>query len=271
MTPSSPAQRPAHPTSKLSTLLADLGPQIRWGNEINPSSSPPSPNSNSNSNCEQPQGEPSHDTCSTRVHPTGLAQIDRLLGGGIPHGRLSEISGSLSSGRTSLALALLATTTQRGECAAVVDWADAFDPPSAEATGVDLDRVLWVRTLGWHETLRCTERLLESDAFPLVLLDIPLPQLLRRGRAAPEQNPICWLRLARCAAQTQTALVLLSPQRLAGSQAAIALELQPAQARFHGTPALLEEFETRAVLVRHRSAPVGPVASLRMTARPSAA
>ena len=59
---------------------------------------------------------------------TGIDALDALLGGGFPRGRVSEITGPLSSGRTSLALALLAAATRAGEIAAVVDAADAFDP-----------------------------------------------------------------------------------------------------------------------------------------------
>ncbi len=202
--------------------------------------------------------------------PTGLAQIDQLLGGGIPRGRLSEISGGLSSGRTSLALALLAHTTRAGECAAVVDRTDSFDPPSAEQAGVDLERVLWVRTLGWRETLRCTECLLETDGFPLVLLDIPSPF---EPADTGERHSTHWLRLARCAAQTRSALVVLSPQRLAGAQAEIALEMRSLRAHFGDAPALplLEEFTIQASLVRHRTAPLGPPTPLRLTVSSRAA
>ena len=238
-------QDPARPARRLEKLLADLGPQIRriQGDDLG-------------------VGKP------LRCCSTGLAQIDRLLGGGIPRGRLSEISGTLSSGRTSLALALLASTTRNGACTALVDRADGFDPRSAETAGVDLDRVLWVRALGWREALRCTERLLETEGFSLVLLDMP-PSVEKAGGDA--RSSTCWLRLARSVAQTQAALVVLSPQRLAGSHAEIVLEMQPTRARFSGTPALLEEFETQAVLVRHRSAPVGPTTSLRLRAHLSAA
>ena len=102
---------------------------------------------------------------------TGIPALDQLLGGGFPRGRLSEVTGPLSSGRTSLALSLLAGATQRGEIVAAVDGADAFDPASAEDAGVLLDRVLWVRAPRGREALRSAERLLEAHGFALVLLD----------------------------------------------------------------------------------------------------
>jgi len=103
---------------RLQALLRDLGDRVR------------------------PGGGPS---LSNPPLATGIAPLDRLLGGGFPAGRLSAIGGPASCGRTSLGQALLARTTRRGEFAAWVDWADAFDPVSAEAAGVDLERVLWVR------------------------------------------------------------------------------------------------------------------------------
>jgi hypothetical protein len=77
---------------------------------------------------------------------SGIAPIDLLTGaGGVPRGALTEIFGPDSSGRTSLLLSLLAQMTAREEACALVDSTDAFDPHSAEAAGVDLRRLLWVR------------------------------------------------------------------------------------------------------------------------------
>src|SRR5215510_11635344 len=65
-----------------------------------------------------------------------------------PAGLLSEIVGPWSSGGTSLLLALIARITTSGHHAALVDGADAFDPASAMAAGVDLARILWVKCAG---------------------------------------------------------------------------------------------------------------------------
>ena len=75
---------------------------------------------------------------------TSVAAVDQLTGG-LPRGALSEICGPASSGRSSLLLAALAARTAAGEACALVDVTDSFDPVSAEAAGVDLRRVLWVR------------------------------------------------------------------------------------------------------------------------------
>ena len=218
-------------SQEIESLLSDLGSQLKRGGGVR----------------ERP----------SRL-PIGRPEVDRLLGGGFPLGALSEISGASSSGRTSLSLALLAHTTGRGELAGWVDTADAFDPPSAERLGVDLDRVLWVRVRTEPErsaerALRATERLLQTEGFPLVLLDwtgsLPAPKVAS------------WIRLTRLAAATRSVLLLLSSERLAGSHAEMAVMMEPARARFTGTPALLEELEARMLLVRNRTAPIDPTAS----------
>lgn len=76
---------------------------------------------------------------------TGIGELDRALGGGLPHGQVSEVVGPRSSGRMGFVCALLASVTRRGDLAALVDVADAFDPGCAHQAGVVLPRMLWVR------------------------------------------------------------------------------------------------------------------------------
>ena len=79
------------------------------------------------------------------VAPTGIPEIDLLLHGGFPVGALSEVVGPECSGRTSLALAFIASMTQAGKVCAWVDVSDTLHPESAAAMGVELSRLLWVR------------------------------------------------------------------------------------------------------------------------------
>jgi recombination protein RecA len=79
------------------------------------------------------------------LQPSGVAELDAVLGGGVPRGSLVELCGSASSGRTSLAFSLLALATERQEACAFVDVADSLDPLSLAAAGVELPRLLWVR------------------------------------------------------------------------------------------------------------------------------
>jgi len=77
----------------------------------------------------------------------GIAAVDTLTGG-LPRGALTEIYGAASSGRTSLMMSALAAATARAELCALIDATDCFDPQSAEAAGVELDRLLWIRCGG---------------------------------------------------------------------------------------------------------------------------
>jgi hypothetical protein len=212
---------------RIDALLADLGSQLCLGGRI-----------------REPMA----------YCPTGVLEVDRLLGGGFPLGALCEISGSASSGRTSVALSLLARATRAGELVGLIDAADAFDPISAERAGVDLDRVLWVRPRSWREAFRSSERLIQTEGFPLVLFDwTTRPVRAPAGRISSAS----WIRLGRLAASTRTTVLLLSAERLVGSHAAVALELRLAEAHFTGTPALLDQIDIRAALVRHRAHPAG--------------
>lgn len=180
---------------------------------------------------------------------TGVEAVDRLLGGGFPRGRLSEIAGPLSSGRTSLAASLLAAATRAGEVAAWVDGADALDPASLDAAGADLARLLWVRAPGARAALRCAERLLEARGFALVVLD------LGRDGMRTELDAHVWMRLARCASASGTALVLLGAERRAGSFSALVLDLRATRMHFAASPAWLEGLEARIAIARHRLGP----------------
>ena len=120
--------------------------------------------------------------------------------------------------------------------------------------GVALPRVLWVRAPGLREAFLATERVLEVAGFGLLLLNAT-------GRESPSAG---FVRLARRVAGTHTALVALSLERAAGTAATVALEMEPARAHFTGTPPLLEAVDVVAHLVRHRSAPTGRSARVRL-------
>src|SRR5215469_9494075 len=75
---------------------------------------------------------------------SGIPALD-VLTGGLPRGCLTEICGPASSGRTSVMLATLGSATRRDEYCAVIDASNSLDPHSADAAGIDLDRLLWVR------------------------------------------------------------------------------------------------------------------------------
>src|SRR5712692_9641468 len=82
---------------------------------------------------------------SVEFQPSGVTELDAVLGGGFPRGSLVELCGPASSGRTSLAFSLLAQATERQEACAFVDVSDSLNPVSLAAAGVELSRLLWVR------------------------------------------------------------------------------------------------------------------------------
>ena len=82
---------------------------------------------------------------------SGIREIDELAGG-LPRGCLSEICGPASSGRTSVLLSALAAATRRQEVCALVDTTDALDVGSAAASGVELERLLWIRCGSGRQT-----------------------------------------------------------------------------------------------------------------------
>jgi recombination protein RecA len=79
-----------------------------------------------------------------RLVSSGVPEVDGLLGGGLPIGGVTEFTGLASSGRTSLAFALLAGTTAESACA-YIDVDDTMDPRSTAASGVNHKNLLWVR------------------------------------------------------------------------------------------------------------------------------
>src|SRR5258706_8210784 len=144
--------------------------------------------------------------------PTGVEALDTLLSGGLPRGGLVELSGGRSAGRFSTVLSAFASATRGGENAAFIDLSGGLDPQSAQESGIDLSRLLWIRPRRLKEALRSTEIALAAG-FALVALDLGLPPLLGR---APEA---AWVRLARSARQRGSALFLLTPYPMSGSEA----------------------------------------------------
>ncbi len=147
---------------------------------------------------------------------TTVPGLDRLLRGGLPRGGFVEISAtrSRSCGRFSIGIAALASATAGGEAAALVDLGGHLDPQSAEAAGVDLTRLLWVRPSRLKEAVASAEMLL-ATGFPLVVADLGLAPV--RGRFVPDS---AWLRLERTARAHDAALLLLAPYRIDGLRSA---------------------------------------------------
>jgi recombination protein RecA len=104
--------------------------------------------------------------------PTGNILIDRALGsGGFPRGRIVEVFGPESSGKTTLALTLVAQAQSRGGLAGFIDVEHALDPKYARKLGVNLDDLLVSQPSSGEEALRICETLVRSNALDVIIVD----------------------------------------------------------------------------------------------------
>jgi hypothetical protein len=173
---------------------------------------------------------------------TGIRELDGLTGG-LPRGALAEIVGPVSSGRTGVMISALAAATCRQEACALVDASDSFNPVSAEAAGVALKRLLWIRCSEQasgtrtydrdfrkqrkalrrlDQVLKVTDLLLQSGGFGMVVLDLGnLPQ--ESVRRVPLTS---WFRFRRAVEQTTTVLLLIEQAASAQTCASLVVQLR---------------------------------------------
>lgn len=106
------------------------------------------------------------------VIPTGSLALDLALGiGGIPRGRIIEIYGPESSGKTTLALHILAEAQKKGGIAAFVDAEHALDPVYAKNLGVDTEELIISQPDTGEQALEITESLVRSNALDVIVVD----------------------------------------------------------------------------------------------------
>ncbi|MFO0935918.1 MAG: recombinase RecA [Gemmataceae bacterium] len=104
--------------------------------------------------------------------PSGSVSLDIALGGrGLPRGRIIEIYGNESSGKTTIALHAIANVQKQGGVAAFIDAEHALDPSWAKKIGVDLESLLVSQPSYGEEALRIAEMLVKSNAVDLVVID----------------------------------------------------------------------------------------------------
>jgi hypothetical protein len=186
------------------------------------------------------------------VAPLDIPALDRGLAGwarppgteagGLPRGQVSEVVGPASSGRTSVAWAALAAASRRGESIALIDTCDRFDPPTAQACGIDLSKLLWVRGQAISKTsaaidpawlpgvravngpgtfmervidraIKALNLVVQSGVCTLVVIDlIDLPATALRRLPAST-----WFRIERAIENTDTAVLILAAAAVARS------------------------------------------------------
>jgi hypothetical protein len=204
---------------------------------------------------------------SQQILPTGMAALDARLGGGLPRGQVSELTGVRSSGRTSLMSAMLAAATHRSELVALVDPLDMFDPESAASCGVLLDRVLWLRgdasSRGPERTraqpvyeraldrgVKALNLVLQAGGFDLVVFDmadVPADAIRRLPFTT-------WFRLQRVVEGSRTACLVIAPVPTTRSADGVSIQLSHGERRRDATREWNERlflgFELSARIVR---------------------
>jgi hypothetical protein len=202
---------------------------------------------------------------------SGLAPLDALIDGGIPRGRISEITGRAGSGKTSIAASFAAFATRRGEVAAWLDASGAFDPESMAAAGVELRRMLWASMrsgsacdlrspllkgegLGVRSAIvKAAELVLEAGGFGLVVVDFG-----EDGRALAHASA---LRIARAAERSGAAVIAIAPWRMCGTFAALSLTANRAETSFSrlapGSPVMFDGLAVDAMVARNKMGGTG--------------
>jgi hypothetical protein len=181
--------------------------------------------------------------------PTTLAPFDQLLGGGLPRGKMVELTGRRAAGRFSIVLSALAAATSMGEAAVLIDLGDNLDPRNAEENGVDLQRVLWIRPKTLKQAVMSAE-MIAATGFQLVILDAGRYPV--KGRRVPDA---AWVRLARCAEAHGTAMLISTPYAVTGTASEAVIAATRTRLQWLGSgkaPRLLASAATELTLEKHR-------------------
>lgn len=222
---------------------------------------------------------------------SGLAQLDAILSGGIARGRISEILGPASSGKTAVAASFAASATRMGEVAAWIDLPGAFDPASVEAAGADLSRILWVSLGGRSDRNRSPfpnsrPPGADHESGEAGRREYVVMNRRRRGASTPwgaalkaaelvleaggfglvvvdfgamrfELKPGAALRLARAAERSGTAVLVVAARRMCGTFAALSLNLGCVRTSFGriapGAPAIFDGLAIEAQVTRNKT------------------
>lgn len=115
-------------------------------------------------------GEKAHE--KVEVIPTGALALDLAIGvGGIPRGRVIEIYGPESSGKSTLCMSIVAQAQKHGGTAAYIDAEHSMDPVYAKKLGVDIDNLLISQPDSGEQALEITEQLVRSGAVEIIVID----------------------------------------------------------------------------------------------------
>lgn len=177
-----------------------------------------------------------------------VPSLDAFLGGGLPLGEITEVFGGLSSGKTTLAHAVVSATIRTGTFAAWIDLPNAFSPQRSS------DRVLWIAPPDGITALRAAEHVLEAGGFQVLILDLGAPVSSRT--TVPVSR---WLRMARLAARRDVVILVLSAVHITGPFAALSLEACVQHRRFAGVRGPCPVFQGVESSLYHRRSRYEPL------------
>lgn len=193
--------------------------------------------------------------------PTGYAALDRLCGvGGMPRGAVTCLSGQRTSGKTTLALDVLARVQADGEVSVYIDMASAIDPEYAERRGIDLERLLIVWPQPAVLGLEMAGDIVRSGGAGLIVIDASscpdatgaAPRLLHTLSASVRRSPY--------------ALLCLAPTASRGLGRALAsradMHLHAERQRWLFVAEGISGYETRLTVRKSRYGPPGPSATI---------
>jgi len=233
---------------QLRELLLDAGlaDRVRVGAPCPPAGAPPVPRTHRTA-IEGPATPGAEEAFSPdallRPHSRAAAHANAAHAS---EGRLIELAGGLSSGKTSLAYRMAAGATARGDLVGWVDLPNALDPRFLLRAKVRLEDVLWVRPPDLQAALRAAE-LLVKTGFALVVLDLEGA----RPRELALLGASVWTRLLRVLRESRATALLLGAQRAAGSFATLGVSTTRARALFDA--GLFEGLESRLQVLRNRA------------------
>ncbi|HLH03419.1 MAG TPA: hypothetical protein VKX25_11655 [Bryobacteraceae bacterium] len=163
--------------------------------------------------------------------PLKLRHLEAILPAGLQRGIIAELHGVRSVGVASLCFHVLAEATAEGEVCAVVDLNGSFDPASAAAAGIALERIIWVNCSGNPEAaMRACDLLLHAGGFGVVYLD-----LSEASARLLNKIPVSyWHRFRQAVEHSPTILLVSAPTPQAGSRAALRLEIRLAAVAWSG-------------------------------------
>ena len=164
---------------------------------------------------------------------TGIEVLDTVLEGGLPRGKISEIVGTASSGRTGLIFSILAQAIAKEELVAYIDAFDSLDPRFAIEAGVKLKHLLWVRCgASQQKAFKAADILAPTGRFGVLVLDLtPAENPFKRVRV--KRAPLSsWFRLQRSLQGTSTLLLIIGQESTAGSAASVTVSLRRCKAQW---------------------------------------